>query len=135
MAIEEALIAQLSSVAGGRVHWGWAEGLSPAEGPYVRLTWISGPRDYTMAGPTRYARRRLQLDVFGLTFSAVRSAADATRAALSGFRGNIGSVRIDGIFIDNESTGQESDAGNRSGAEVVNYLHRHRMDLMVHYIE
>src|SRR5690625_4518914 len=96
MAIEEALIARLAGVAGGRVHWGWAESVSPTAGPYVRLSWISGPRDYTMSGPTRHTRRRLQLDAYGLTCSACRAVADAARPGLSGFRGAVRGVRIEG---------------------------------------
>src|SRR5690625_7315253 len=98
MAIEEALIARLAGVAGGRGHWGWAESVSPTAGPYVRLSWISGPRDYTMSGPTRHTRGRLQLDAFGLTFSAGQSVADAARQALSGFRVAVRGVRVQGLL-------------------------------------
>src|SRR5690625_7890487 len=61
MSIEEALIARLAGVAGVRVLWGWAESVSPTAGPYVRLSWISGTRYYTMYGLTRHKKRQSQL--------------------------------------------------------------------------
>src|SRR5690625_7741051 len=117
IAHEAELIARLSCVAGRRVHWGVAESVSTKDGPYVRLSMISGQRDYNMSGPTRHTRRRLQLDAFGLTFSAVRSVADAARQALSGFRVVFSVVRIGGLFIYHETIGQERHNGSSAGSD------------------
>ena len=130
MAIEEALTSLLSGVASGRRYWRRApEGTSVADGPYLRLTWISGPRDYTMAGPSGYVVRRLQIDVFGATYTAARDTAAAVRSALSGHRGTTSGTRIMGIFVDDESDDDEADAGG------VNVTFRRRIDLIVHHDE
>lgn len=129
MAIEEALISLLAGVAGDRNHWGRAEGISPADGAYTRLSWISSVTDYHLAGPSGYIRRRLQIDAFGATYSAARAASDAVRGVLSGHRGTTGGTRIMGIMVDGERDLNEADAGE------VNHLFRRSADYIIHYSE
>ena len=128
--MEEGLTQLLAGVAGGRRYWGRApQGNSATDGPYLVLNRIGGPRDYHMQGASGYVRSRVQVDVYGETFGAVKSAARAVVTTLSGFRGGAAGTVFQAIFIDAERDLPASDPG-----EVTN-LFRTSIDLMIHHDE
>ena len=129
MAIEEAITSRLSGVASGRSYWTRAEGVSAADGAYLTLNWIGGPDDPTIKGTSGYVINRLQIDVYAETYSAARTAMDAARAALDGFRGTVAGTFIAAIRAERPRDLDASDAGE------VSHLFRKSLDLIVHYHE
>lgn len=67
---------------------------------------ISGEGDYTMAGPSGYARPRYQIDAWSPTMPAAVSLANFVKDALDGFTGAMGSganaVFVQGVFLAGE---------------------------------
>jgi hypothetical protein len=69
---------------------------------------VSGLGDYTMQGPSGYARPRFQIDAWAPRPSpdAAVTLANAIKAALDGYTGPMGSganaVFVQGIFIEDE---------------------------------
>jgi len=70
--------------------------------PAIAYQQISGPRDHTHSGPSGLVRARMQLTFVGSSYSEAKAVADAARAALDGFAGQMGSVTVGGAFLDNE---------------------------------
>ncbi len=64
---------------------------------------ISGQGDYTMAGPSGYARARYQIDAWAPTADAAVTLANAVQAAIDGYKGAWGSganaVEVQGVFL------------------------------------
>ncbi len=118
--MEETLTGLLSGVAGGRRFWGRAPQTTAR--PFVVLTRIDGARDYHMRGPSGYVASRVQIDCYGDTYGAAKTAARAVIDALSGHSGQA----IQGIFIDSERDLPATDAGE------VNHLFRTSVDIMIH---
>ncbi len=122
--MEVELTALLASVAGGRRYWVRApQDLS--ERPYVVLQRVPKRPNYTMAGASGYVATRVQADVYGLSFTTTKAAADALKAVVSGYAGG----SIQGIFIDAERDLPDADAGD------VNKLFRISIDLIIHHGE
>jgi Protein of unknown function (DUF3168) len=103
MSMEEALVAFLLSVpgvaalVGSRIHWvRLPQGLDT---PHVRLTVISGGLTYNYSGADSVQGMRVQMDCFGDTYASAKSVGRAVEAALSGFRGVMGSRFVDGAFL------------------------------------
>lgn len=103
--MEESLTALLASVAGGRRYWVRAP--QAAARPYVVMRKISAVRGYTFDGEDGLVRYRVQIDVYGDTYTAAIGAARAAIAILSGYQS--GAIR--GIFVDSEQDLPEDDAG------------------------
>jgi hypothetical protein len=57
--------------------------------PYIVFQRISGERLHTLDGPTGRAHPRIQIDAYATTYPAARAIADAVRAALDGFKGDV----------------------------------------------
>lgn len=114
--------AGVTALVSTRIYWGRAPQADPAR-PYVVLQRIDGTRDYHMQGPSGYVASRVQVDVYGDTYTATKRATRAAVTALSGHRGGI----FQGIFIDSERDLPAADAG-----EVTN-LFRTSVDIMVHH--
>lgn len=128
--MEAAITALLASVAGGRRYWGRApQSVTPDDGPYIVLTRIDGVRDYHMQGASGYVASRVQIDIYALTYTAVRDTVISVRNALSGFIGESSSTDIQGIFIDSQRDLPAPDAGE------VNHLFRTSIDIIVHHKE
>lgn len=68
----------------------------------IVFTRVSGEGDYTMAGPSGYARPRYQIDAWAPTIPAAASLANFIKDALDGFTGAMGtgvnSVFVQGVF-------------------------------------
>lgn len=114
--------AGVTALVSTRIYWGRKPQADLAR-PYVVLQCIDGPRDYHMQGPTGYVPSRVQLDVYGDTYTSTKKATRAAVTVLSGHRGGI----FQGIFIDSERDLPAADAG-----EVTN-LFRTSVDIMIHH--
>lgn len=132
--MEEALIALLASVSGGRVYWMLApQGLSADDGSYIVMRRVDGVRDYAMSGPTGYVQTRVQLDCYGKTYAAAKTAARAVEAVISGYSsatdgGSPPSTSgVLGIFVISERDATFPDAGDK------NHLFLVSLDAMVHH--
>lgn len=73
--------------------------------PAAVYTVVSGPRDYTLDGPSGLVPFRVQFDLYGATASAAQALRSALIADLSGYKGETPTsppVRVYGVFADNE---------------------------------
>ena len=73
-----------------------------AQFPAVVYQRISGDREYSQDGDSRLPHPRYQFSVWGPDYTATRAAANALRTAISGYRGTVGGVFIQAIFIESE---------------------------------
>lgn len=121
--MEEALTALLAPVAGGRRYWVRAP--QSAARPFLVLTGIGSPRNYVMQGQSDYIASRVQVDVYGDTYTAAKADARAAIGILSGYR----SGSILGIFVDSERDLPTADAGE------VKHLFRVSIDIIIHHLE
>lgn len=81
-----------------RCYWARAPQTPVPARPYVVLHLISGVRDYHMQGDDGLVQSRVQIDIYGDNYAAIRGQADAIIGVLSGYRGGV----FRGIFIDSE---------------------------------
>lgn len=114
--------AGVTALVSTRIYWGRKPQSDPAR-PYVVLQRVGGTRDYHSQGASGYVASRVQLDVYGDTYTSTKK---ATRAAITGLSGHRGGI-FQGIFIDSERDLPAADAG-----EVTN-LFRTSVDIMVHH--
>ncbi|WEX07372.1 DUF3168 domain-containing protein [Chelativorans sp. AA-79] len=124
------MTALLASVAGGKRYWGRApQEVDPADGPYIVMQRIDALPDYTMGGATGYVQSRVQLDVYAITYTALRDTVRAIEAAISGYRGMAAGTHIYGIFFDSQRDLPAADAGE------VNNLLRRSVDIIIHHAQ
>lgn len=124
--MEEALTALLLGdpgvrwLVGDRVHWGRApQGAKP---DYLVLQVISGRRDYTMQGASGLADARVQFDSYAQEYLVAKRISEAVIALLSGYRGTVSGVQIQGGFVDNDrdmSTETEVKKLYRRSADII----------------
>ena len=126
--MEEALTSLLSTVAGGRRYWVRAP-QSLSTRPYIVMHRVSGNRDMSLKGPTRYVQSRVQVDIYDDSYSGAKTVARAVRDAVSGFSGTIGGVQIQRINVDSERDLPADDAGE------ITQLYRTSIDLLIHHDE
>lgn len=102
--------AQLSS----RVHW-LRRPQSESIYPTCILQRISGDRKYHMQAPDGISSSRVQIDVWGKSYSAAKLAARAIIAVLTGYKGTVLTTKFQGIFIEGERDliDEENDANER----------------------
>lgn len=95
----------------------------------IVYTKISGEGDYTMRGPTGYARPRFQIDAWAPTIDAATSLANLIKDALDGFTGAVGgganAVFVQGVFC----------AGEREDYDDASELFRVSRDYIIHHEE
>jgi hypothetical protein len=128
--MEETITGLLASVASGRRYWGRApQSISADTGPYLVLSRVDGVRDYQMSGASGYVSSRVQIDVYGKTYTATKTAARAAVAALSGQSLTSTAGVVQGIFVDSERDLPAADAGE------VTSLFRTSVDIIVHHEE
>lgn len=89
--------AGLSAACGGRVHWQTA----PQGGalPVLVLNRVSVVPAYTFGGEDALRSTRVQIDVWARTYAEAADIAATLRGLLSGFSGNFGETRFQGIFL------------------------------------
>ena len=129
--MEEAIITKLLATGGvtalvqARIHPG-----SLPQGillPAIVFNMVSGNRSYSDDGEDGIAEARIQLDCWGVTYSAAKMAARAIKDALSAFQGNISGVNIRYIVLDLEHDMRES------GGDNAKYPFRTSLDFLVVY--
>lgn len=95
----------------------------------IVYTRVSGEGDYTMAGPSGYARPRYQIDAWAPTIPAAASLANFVKDALDGFTGAMGagsnSVFVQGVFC----------AGEREDYDGTVEMYRVSRDYVIHHGE
>lgn len=128
--MEQALIALLAPVAGGRRYFVRAPQGEPR--PYLILNRASVTPNYVMSGPGGYVQTRIQIDVYGDTWPATFTVVQAVQSLLSGYRGVVGNTQFQGIFIDSVRDLSSGDAG-QSADRPVTPLYRTSIDIMVHH--
>lgn len=122
--MEAALTALLAPVASGRRYWVRKPQNETAR-PYVIMQRISGLPNYHMKGASGYVFQRVQMDIYGDTFTSTKATADQVAELLSGYAGG----DIQGIFIDGERDLPAADAGE------VSNLFRISLDVIIHHGE
>lgn len=100
------------AVAGTRIY----PDVLPQSVVYPACTYavVTGAADYHLGGASDLAGPRLQLDLYASTKSDIVALYRAVMAALSGFRGDVGSppVKVQGIFKAMETDGFAGDMEN-----------------------
>lgn len=117
----------IAAVVGTRVYpLRMPQGETQASIVYTR---VSGEGDYTMQGPTGYARPRIQIDAWASSANAAVALSNLIRDRLDGFRGVMGSgadaITVRGVFV----------ADEREGFDEAANLHRSGRDYFIHHIE
>lgn len=118
----EAELSALLATAAPRRFWGRAPQAAPQR-PYVVLSRVSGVRGYHNQGDDGLVASRVQIDVYGDTYSAVNATANGIVTTLSGYRGGT----IQAVFIDSERDLTGIEGGDP------NELFRVSIDLIVHH--
>jgi len=86
---------------------------------------ISTPRVMSHSGYSNLAMPRIQVTIFGLTYTVVKQIADAYRSALNGFKGTMSGIRIDTIQL----------ADERDNYDPVTQYFQRSIDLIIHHGE
>lgn len=100
----------VSAKVASRIYWGLAP--QKVTGDYIRMSVISGPRDYHMQGDSGLVAKRVQCDCWASTALAAKQIARALVAAVTGYSGAQSSVTFQSIFIDSERDDYESKTGD-----------------------
>lgn len=106
MNIEEALFAYLqtkpdvTSIVGNRVY----PMLLPQGSEYPAIVYqrISGMRVRSHSGPSSLAYPRIQFSCWAQTYSDAKRLAERLRVSLDGYRGTVGDMNIQAIFVEND---------------------------------
>jgi hypothetical protein len=117
MEITEALrtfIAAQPAIAGliggaGALRWYPLTRPENAVYPCVTYQIISDPRTYTHDGDTGAIVARIQVTVWAKTYAALTQVSEALIGGLSGYRGLMGTVDVNGVFIPNAVDGYQPD--------------------------
>lgn len=126
--MEEALTAlllgatPLTTLTGNRINWG-RQPQNDGGRPYIVLQQIGGAPSYHMSGASDYVASRVQVDVYGETYTSTKRTARALIAVLSGYSGGI----FQGIFLDAQRDLPAADAGE------VTTLFRTSVDFLIHH--
>jgi len=73
--------------------------------PLVVLRRVSTPRAYAHTGASRLAWPRVQVTARAARQAEAAAVAKAVRQAVSGYRGTMGDVPVQAVFVDNENDG------------------------------
>jgi len=86
--------------------------------PAIVFQVVSSVPNYTMdqagdpPGTETFTKKRVQFDLWTETYEGLLPVRDALFAGISGFRGMMGSVKIESVFMRNELDGFEPDTGS-----------------------
>lgn len=119
MAISEAIYSLVTGTAGvaaligDRLYPG-RQPDAPAAGattyPCITYDRLSAKREYSHGGDSRLPHPRFQFSVWDPEYSAARAAATALIEAISGYRGTVGGVVIQAVFVENDQETFEPEA-------------------------
>ena len=79
-----------------------------AELPAAAYQQLSGPREHSHSGASGLVRARVQFTCMGASYNAAKDVAEALRLSLDGFKGSMGNVDVQAVFLDNEVDGYAS---------------------------
>ena len=127
--MEEALRTLLAADAGVAGAVGtlvfWVEAPQSVNADFINLHLVSGVPDIAMQGPTGLVESRVQVDCWAATYSAAKTIGRAVKAAVNGYRGDIGSISIRLIRI----AGERDDTSPPTGDGHTRY--RNSIDLLI----
>lgn len=95
------LLAQLAGTFGTRIHPVKVP-QSTATLPVLVVNRESGVHAHRLSGAAGRAAPSMRLRVFGSTYDSVMTAAEAVRQVMQGFRGEMGTVRVTAVLLDDE---------------------------------
>lgn len=76
--------------------------------PNLAYQRISNTRNRAHTGPSGTQNTRIQLTVEALTYGSAKAVMAAIAAALECYQGTVDGIRIDRIFVENDSDGESS---------------------------
>lgn len=116
MTIEEAIVARVlafagtAALVGDRVFPGFIP--AGAAHPAIAYQRIGGPPNYVMLGETGAAEARIQITCWGVKYADAAAVAEQVRLALSGFRGQLGTVMVDSLFLEGPTDTTDQQPGS-----------------------
>lgn len=126
--MEEDFTSLLNSAVGGNIHWRRQPVRQDAY-PYINLSLVSSPTDYTTTGESGLQEASIQVDAWAENYSEAVTLARSVQTALSGYSGIEGTTNFQGIWkeveFDREAELQRAD-GKR-------YLHCRSVDYRIAY--
>lgn len=93
--------------------------------PYLTWQHIDGPRPAALDGPSGMVRSTIQFDAWATSQRGAALVFHALRAALNGYRGDMGSTRVNSVILDTR----------RDGFEDETRLHRVSADFVIWHEE
>ncbi|CCE96154.1 hypothetical protein SFHH103_01657 [Sinorhizobium fredii HH103] len=102
--------ARVKLLAGNKVHWVRAPQRTAT--PYAVLQVISSRDDYHMQGPSGLTDARVQIDAYAESYLAAKRLSDAILGVLSGYRGTVSGIRLQGGFVENRRDFPASASGD-----------------------
>jgi len=104
----------VADILGARIHWVRRPQDQDAL-PACVLQRITGLPGYHTKGPDGLVKSRVQIDVWGETYTSCKAAARSIISAISGYSGEVSGTKFQGIFIDGnrDMPDEDNDANNR----------------------
>ena len=99
--MEEDFTALLNAGVGGEIHWRRQPVLQKSY-PYINLSFIAAPTEYTLDGERGMQQASLQIDAWAETYSEAVTLARSVQSAISAFSGVEGGTYFQGIFKEGE---------------------------------
>lgn len=90
--------------------------------PQITYMQMDGVRDHTMEGPAGLVESRWEMVGWTETYAEARELATAIRQRLDSYRGTVGTVEIQGIFMDDEDDGPQRMPGVDSAGKWSKYM-------------
>lgn len=83
----------------------------PENTPYPAIAYhrISTPREHSHDGPSGLAHPRFQFDLYARTYAGISELAEGVRASLDGYKGLLGGVDVQGVFLEDDDDGYDDD--------------------------
>ncbi|WP_066706961.1 tail completion protein gp17 [Celeribacter ethanolicus] len=105
--------SEISALVGARINWRVQPPEQTAR-PYVNLQLVGGGRDYSLDGPRRWRRVRVQVDVWAESGTSAHAVWAAVEARLSGFAGALSGVEVSMVRLEGvRSLSDRSEDGTR----------------------
>jgi hypothetical protein len=81
--------------------------------PAISYTEVSAIRTHAMGTDSPVVRVRVQVDAWAVTYADSRAVANQVATALSRYRGQVGSVIVRDVLLDNEDSSYEAESQTR----------------------
>lgn len=116
--------AGVTALVGTRVSWD--ERPQGSAVPAIVLWLISQPIDYDLGGAITLVETRVQADCWGRTKASAKATARALAALLSGYSGEQGGTRFQGVFQDNARDTRDFTVADPLFLSSIDFLIRHQ---------